>query len=322
VGIPWFLLLALFWAVLWRPRARAGMAAAAATAFFASSALPLTLLLAPLVAARLIVLRRPRDHAVTIGWAAGLLLQLPGILEAAATHQSRLSRRVPVGDALSFYVHGVVQFALGWHIGWWLRSAAGRDGTAAVAGAVLGAFFAWALVAGPLQTRLLIVAALLTGFVFTVVAADIGYGFAQIGNGVTVHHDPGSRYTALGIFLLDCAAIAAVDALIQRRRDNSSENSSENSSSSHGNDLAGFSTRGQARPVVPVLVLLAVLSAGWATDYRFGTPRELGPARSWSTVLSGWEQHCAGKLAGSVRVAAWDVPPHATESIPCARIRP
>lgn len=311
VGAPWYLLLALFWAALWRPRTRAGMAAAAAIAFLASSTLPLTLVFAPLLAARLVVLRRLREHAVTIGWAAGLLVQLPAILEAEAV--SRLSQRVPIGDALSFYAHGVVQSALGWHVGWWLQSAAGRDGATAIVGAVLAAFFAWALVASPLPTRLLIAAALVTGFVFTVVSADLGYGFARIGLGVTEQHEAGSRYTALAIFLVDCAAIAAIDALVQRcrmRRQRSRD------------DLDSLLPRGRGWPrlVAPVLALLAVLSVGWVTDYRFETPR--AQARTWTAVLAGWEQYCAENPAGTVQVAAWDLPPKATESIACARIRP
>jgi len=242
---------------------------------------------------------------------------LPVIPKAQAAHQSRLSQRAPLGDALGFYAHAVVQSALGWHIGWWLQSAAGRDGATAIIGAVLAALFAWALVASPLPTRLLIAAALLTGFIFTVVSADRGFGFARIGVGVTVQHEAGSRYAALAIFLVDCAAIAAIDALVQR---------CHTSRQSSRRDLDSLlpRARGWQRGIAPALALLAVLavlSVGWVTDYRFETPRTLGAARPWSTVLAAWENRCAGNPAGTVQVVAWDLPPKVTESIPCARIR-
>ena len=318
VGSPWCLLLALFWATMWRPRTRRGMAAAAVTGFLTSSALPLTLVFAPVLAARLIVLRRLRDHAVTIGWAAGLLVQVPAIIYAQVTHQSRLARRVPIGHALAFYGHAVVQSALGWHVGWWLQSAVGHDGAAAIVGAVLAVFFAWALIACPYPTRLLIVIALLTGFVFAVVSADLGYRFAQIGLGVTVQREGGSRYAMLGIFLIDCAAIAAVDALIQRHR--ASRQSDQPDLGSLVPRMRGLSR--QVAPVLAVLALVAVLSVGWVTDYRFWTMRSLGWAATWSTVLGNWERTCARNPAGAVRTGAWDLPVKVTEAMPCTRIRP
>jgi len=291
------------------------MAAAAITAFLASSAVPLTLIFAPLLAARLVVLRRLRDHAVTVGWAAGLLLQLPGVLQAQAAHQSRLSQRAPIGEALAFYAHGVVQFALGWHIGLWLQSAVGQVGASAIVGAVLAAFFAWALHASPLPTRVFIATALVTGFVFTVVSSDLGYGFARIGLAVSVHHEAGSRYATLAIFLIDCAAIAAIDALIQRHR-------TSRHSDRHDPDGAVPRNRGWSRWIAPAVALVLVLSAGWVTDYRFATPRSLGPARTWTAVVADWEHQCAKNPEGSIRMGAWDLPPKVTESIPCSRIRP
>lgn len=71
LGAPWYMLLALFWAILWRPRTWAGMAAAALLAFFTAASTTVVILYVPLLAARLYVLRRPRDHAVTAGWLAG-----------------------------------------------------------------------------------------------------------------------------------------------------------------------------------------------------------------------------------------------------------
>ena len=65
VNTIWYLLVALFWAALWRPRTRAGAAVAAVVAFAAAASTSLGLVFAPLFAARAIAVpRRLREHAV------------------------------------------------------------------------------------------------------------------------------------------------------------------------------------------------------------------------------------------------------------------
>ena len=71
VGAPWYVLTALFFALLWRPRNWAGMTAAALVAFAAASSEILAVVYAPLVLLRLVALPRWREHAVTAaGWRA------------------------------------------------------------------------------------------------------------------------------------------------------------------------------------------------------------------------------------------------------------
>jgi len=310
VNSPWYLLLALFWVTLWRPRTVTGMTVAAITAFLASSSEPMTAVFAPLFIARLFALRRVRDHAVTIGWAVGLLTQVPGILQSQAAHQSRLNSPAPIRDPLSFLAHGVVQSALGWHISWWLQDAAGHDGATAIVAVILVVFFGWALLASSRPARLLIGTVLLTALVFTLVSSDLGYQFAGIGRHVLIGHEAGSRYAVLAIFLIDCAAIIAVDAFIQRgQRDLDTLRPTERPWS-----------RRTALVLAPV-ALLAVLSAGWVTDYRFEVPRAHGSARTWSVVLADWGRECARNPAGGVlHEPTWDLPEGVTEAISCSRI--
>jgi hypothetical protein len=90
VNTLWYLGLAMFWAVLWRPRTRAGIAVAAVVSFLVTSSTIIVFLYAPLLAIRLFVLRRPREHAVTAGWLAGCLLQVSFVVRAALADQSRL----------------------------------------------------------------------------------------------------------------------------------------------------------------------------------------------------------------------------------------
>ena len=89
VDAPWYLMFALFWAVLWRPRTRAGMAVAASVGFFTAASTIMSVVFAPLVLARVIALPRPREHAVTAGWAAGCLLQVPYVVSNLVSVHSR-----------------------------------------------------------------------------------------------------------------------------------------------------------------------------------------------------------------------------------------
>ena len=168
VNSVWYLLPAMFWALLWRPRTRAGMAVALVLAFTAAASNSLCFLFLPLVAARLYVLRRPREHAVTIGWLAGCLAQVPFVVSAYQSGLSRLSSQpAPPGLSLAFYGHDVVLPAFGWHLVWWLRSLAGLNGATALVGVVLVAIFAVILVTQA-GARPFVVTALVIGFIFPV----------------------------------------------------------------------------------------------------------------------------------------------------------
>jgi hypothetical protein len=115
VNSPWYLLFALFWAVLWRPRTRAGMVGAAAVGFLTAATTTMSVVVAPLLLARVIAFPRLREHAVTAGWAAGSLLQVPYIVTNLGSAQSRAAHPASPGPAAAFYGHGVVLPALGWY---------------------------------------------------------------------------------------------------------------------------------------------------------------------------------------------------------------
>src|SRR6266487_989502 len=77
IDVPWYLMFAVFWALLWRPRSGAGITVAALIGMAAMSSQILTALYAPLAAARVIALPRAREQAVTFGLLAGGALQVP-----------------------------------------------------------------------------------------------------------------------------------------------------------------------------------------------------------------------------------------------------
>jgi hypothetical protein len=214
VNSVWYLMPAAFWALLWRPRTRTGMAVALVIAFAAAASNSLCLLFLPLAAARACVLRRPREHAVTIGWLAGCLAQVPFIISAYQSGSSRVTNQTaPPGLSLAFYGHDVVLPAFGWHLVWWLRSLAGLNGATALVGVVLVAIFALILVTQA-GARPFVVTALVIGFIFPVLGITVTAHLAQAT--MFPAEQPGSRYTVLPIYLFVSAVVVAVDYALRR----------------------------------------------------------------------------------------------------------
>ena len=212
VNCPWYLLFALFWAALSRPATRAEMAAAAAVGFFTAASTTMSVVFAPLLLARVIALPRRREHAVTAGSAAGCLLQVPYVVSNLGGAQSRAAHPVATpGPVLAFYGHEVVLPALGWHLAWWLQAFAGRNGATLIVGAVLVAFFGWALAGDPGVRA----GRLVTGFLAAAFGATLKPGV--ITTPVSLNFESGSRYTALPIFLIEAAIIVSVGSYTSRR---------------------------------------------------------------------------------------------------------
>jgi hypothetical protein len=289
VGTLWYLLFALFWAILWRPRTRAGMAGAAAVGFFAAASSTMSLVFAPLLLARVIALPRLREQAVTAGWAAGCLLQVPYMLGNLASAQSRAAHPASPGQVLAFYGHGVVLPALGWHLAWRLQSFAGRNGATLMVGAILALFFLWALITQRGPARVFVVASLITGFLATAFGAALSSGVTIAS--ATENGEAGSRYTTLPIFLIDAAAIVAVGSFIRHRQ------------------LS-------LQTVAAVTALAGVLSVGWVTDFSYHGNRS--NATNWPPAATAWLHDCQRSPNGMVREkigsGTW------TE-IPCASLR-
>ena len=272
----WYLLTALFWAALWRPRTRSGAAVAAVVAFAAATSSSLALLFAPLFAARVFVVpRRLRDQAATVGWGLGSLVQVLVIL---TSHQSRLRPHNPV-NAVLFYAHEVLLPALGWHISWHLRDIMGLTAATALVGGLIIIVLAWAVATQPGRCRVFVITAVATGLVFTAVTSAFAWGGP--GQRVTVRFEHGARYSTVPILLLDAALIVAADA---------------------------YARRWWPRPkaIVAVAALVAVLGAGWATDFRYPGRRTSAPGAAWEHTADKWLRDCRRNPAGTVTVAFRD----------------
>ena len=276
VNTIWYLLAALFWAALWRPRTRGGAVLAAALSFAAAASTSLTLLFLPLFAARVIALpRRLREQAATAGWALGSLLQVVIIV---TSRLSRLHPHNPV-NAVLYYGHEVLLPALGWHLSWHLRHLLGVNGATALVGGLIFLVLGVAVVTQPGRCRVFVLAAVAYGLLFSAFTSGFAWGGPQ--QRVTVRVEHGARYSTLPILLLDAALIVAADAYARRWWP-------------------------RPRAIAVVAALVAVLAAGWVTDFRYPVRHYAGPAANWVLTADRWLHHCKHRPAGTITVKFTD----------------
>jgi hypothetical protein len=305
VSSPWYLLAALFFALLWRPRSWAGMTAAALVAFAAASSEILALIYTPLVLLRVVALPRWREHAVTAGWLAGLLVQAPVVLDSYAQHTQRVRHLARPAGALGFYFHNVALRALGWRVSVRLVEIAGLNGATVIACAVLAAVFGWALVTGGRQVRVFVAVALIMGFIQSVVAATlVAYVIRQPYRSSSFQFEGGSRYATMPIMAMTAAAIVAVDAYLRRQ------------ASAEGGERIPLRRR-SPRALAAVAALACVLAAGWLPDYRYVTART-SPWGYWQPVAQQMLTACEHSTSGDITTWTWE---HGTITIPCSRLR-
>ena len=297
LGAPWYMLLALFWGVLWRPRTPAGIAVTGILAFATASSTTIAVLYAPLLALRLYVLRRPRDHVVTACWLAGCLAQLPVVLNTYNHGRSPLDNWSPSGLSLSFYAHDVVLPSLGWHLSWWLQSLAGRDGATVIVGAVLASVVALTLVSQP-QCRLFVATALLAGFGITVFSTTL-VQYVSTYPTVNPHREFGARYTALPIFLIEAALIVGADCAARQWK------------------------RKRGLPpltAAAVVALVTVMVVSWVPDFRYTNAIRVdyttGP---WQAIVTQWRLDCGVSRTHEISVRAIRALPR-DQTIPCGRL--
>ena len=300
VDTPWYLLPALFWAMLWRPRTRPAMAAAAAVGFLTMASNILAALLAPLLVARLYVLRRPREHAVSAGWLAGWAVQAPFVIAGALHGHSRLFlKHATPGPALAFYGHVALLPSLGWHASWWLRSFAGANGATAIAAVVLAASLGLILVTQP-GARLFVVTAVAVGFIFTVISIGINRGPAT--EPMLPTQVLGTRYTIMADFLIVSALIVGADHALRPR--------------------AHDRRRGAGlKSVTAVTALVVFLAATWAVDFRY-TGLRTTTAWTWAPVAAKWERDCAHSRTGEITETVHTKPRTPPWTLPCRNIPP
>jgi hypothetical protein len=292
VNTPWYLLFALFWAMLWRPRSGRGAGLAAAVAFAAAASNVLAVVFTPLVLARVIALPRAREQAVSLGWAAGGGLQLIAVLRSAVPHQAG---HISVG--LAFYLHSVLVTAVaGRHFASVLAGRAGPAAGVLIPAAIAAAVAGWALVTGGPRVRLFAATALGLGLALVLVAA-VARGWGDPGLDRTSVR--GDRYAATPILLIYSLTAVAVDGYLRQAAD-----------------------RGpRIRQGLALAALAFVLGAVWAADFSYLSTRSANPP--WSQLVAGFRQRCAQQPSA----AAWQrLPPmhwiRMTPLLPCSLVTP
>jgi hypothetical protein len=311
VGSPWYVLAALFFALLWRPKGWIGMTAAALIAFSAASSEILVLFYAPLVLLRLITLPRWREQAVTAGWVAGLLVQVPVVLRSYAQHTQRVGRLAKPIRSLAFYFHNVALRAFGWKLSLHLIHIAGFNGATVIVCAALAGVFGWGLVTGGRQVRVFIAAALIMGFVESVFATTlVPY---VIGQHYDFNFEGGSRYSTMPIIAMTAAVVVAVDAYLYRRA--SSGGASSGGASAEGRGPVPL-VRTSPRAVAAVVAVVAVLAVGWIPDYRYVTERFTWG--HWQPEAQRLLTKCEHSTNGEVTTWAWG---SKKITLACSRLR-
>ena len=307
VTSPWYLFPTAFWAVMWRPQSRWGMLSAALMAFATASSEILAIIYIPLLLIRVIALPRWREHAVTAGFLLGLLAQVPAIVSTYAQHSQRLNSHGQLLASVKFYFHAFVLRSVGWHLSWWLQRLLGLNAATAAVGLLLLAVLAWVLVTGDRQVRVFALLATVIGFVQVIVVASVpgptGVGWVahQVANPT---FQPGSRYDAVPVMLLDAMVIIAVDAFIRRR-------SAAPPALTAPEPRAGRGLRPWA--LVAVAALTCALAFGW----RYYSPSRVSQGY-WTHTLNGWRKACETSKTGEISLPTWNAP---NVTVPCSRIR-
>ncbi|HEV2371429.1 MAG TPA: hypothetical protein VGS19_04595 [Streptosporangiaceae bacterium] len=261
VNTPWYLLFALFWALLWRPRSGKAMAVSAVVCFAAASSNALAAVCAPLVLARLIALPRGREQVASLGWAAGGALQLVAVVRSARFHQVG---HISVG--LHFYLRSVLVTAVaGRHFAALLNAATGAALGAAIPACVMAAVAVWALITGEPQIRMFVTTALGLGIALVLVSAIArGWGAPGLDHAA----QPGDRYATTPIWLAYSLAVVVIDGYLQ-----------------HASDCGR-----RARGSLAAAALAALMGAVWAADFSYISMRSTDPP--WSQIVSGFQQRC------------------------------
>jgi hypothetical protein len=270
VDAPWYLLFAAFWALLWRPRTVAGRLLAAGLCFAVASSQLLVILLAPLVLARVLVLRRWPEHAATAGWLAGITLQL-----VFYTPAPELARLGPLPAALRFYGQHVLLAAVAGRQLAGLLQDASAPGAVLLATVTVAAGAAWMMTRGGPRLALFAVTCLGLGLALTVIPAMVR-GWVTAPVAAAAVWIPGSRYAVVPILLIYSAAFVAADALLARPG-------------------AG------RRRWLALTALLLVLVVPWAADFRAANLRSSYP--SWPQTVSRLAVQCSHRPGGAIWVA-------------------
>lgn len=211
--VPWFMLFATFWILLWRPRTMRGAVAAALFALATGLSTPGVWFFLPLAALRAVAARDRRDLTILAGFGIGAAVQVPVLLlntEQAVTPLwtsdiwTVYLQRVVDGAPLGLQLGGIA-----WaHLGWPLLIALVIAGLAGLAiGARRSTPAARYIAAIAIPTSLFM-------FVVSMYQRAVATPMLWLEG---MHNGTGSRYAIVPALLVISAAVVLIDGAIRRQ---------------------------------------------------------------------------------------------------------
>lgn len=286
--VPWFMLFATFWILLWRPATTSGAVLAGLFAMATGLSTPGVWFFLPLAALRALAARDRRDLAILAGFGIGAAVQVPVL----ALNEEVAVTPLWTGDIWTVYLQRVVDGAplglrLGgaaWeHLGWPLLIALL---IASLSGLALGARRS---TVGARYLAAIAIPTSLAMFVVSLYQRAVG---TQMLWPEGMYNGTGSRYAIVPAMLVISAAVVLVDGAMRRDAPH--------------RRLVPF-----AAATVGVL-LIALVTSFWAREIAVrGEP-------PWDAALKAASRTCAREGAAEVSVPT--SPPGFGLVVPCDRV--
>jgi hypothetical protein len=319
VNVPWWLLFAAFWALLWRPRHLAGKITAGLICLLAVGSEPLAGLLLPLVVVRLISLRRAGENFASAGFALGLTYQAAVVFSNGGEHSFGTATLVGIPQAAA------VRVGLEW--------VAGYQGT----GQLYSRYSTLAIALG----NVLLAGALLAGLIpvglagrrkpdhdtnsrpgapadgrATVRAFTVTAGLCALicfavpvwlrGAGPTMMKSAfgyGGRYEAAPVLMLLSLVLVLAGAVATKSQARTAGIHAQVQAPVHARARGPRPSRGEWRVA---LICTALLAPSWAVGFRTNNGRSAGP--TWPSQLALAQARC--QTAGPTSPEAVNIDPH------------
>ncbi|MGH9130659.1 MAG: hypothetical protein ACRDWV_03085 [Acidimicrobiales bacterium] len=312
-NLHWYFVIVALWVLLWRPRSTGVRILAGVVAGIGTATDPTCLLLAPLVVARLVVVKDWREQAQVGGWAVGGLAQLAVVIAGiTGVHKlflpsfAALVSSWPIRVGLGSLVGPVLTNDLFQGIGW-VGAAVATVVLAAVAGAALAA---------PGRHRLLISGLLLASFFWYMATYLVRLEAAFIPGSADLA--VGVRYAAVPTWFVVSALVLVLDRLVAGWGRASPQLTGATGWGRASPQLTGASPAA-ARPALAVAtaVVVGLVLASVATSFPASrNARQNGPA--WAPALLSASVTCAA----GVGVVGTDPPAVPVATAPLIRPTP
>lgn len=286
--VLWYMLFAVFWALLWRPRSGIGAGLAALFLLATGLTTPGVWFFAPLAALRTVAVRGRRDAVMVAAYWAGALAQVPVL----AANQGSAVKPHWTADIWTVYLQRILDGAalglrlggLAWeHAGWALP-------IALLALAAAGLYAGWRRAAAPARwVAAIAIPTSLAMFVVSLYQRAVGTAMVWP---TGASFGAGSRYAIVPALLLLSAALVLVDRSSRRR----------------GGPL-GLSAAGA--------VTLAIVAVSIGASFYAGDSAARGNP-PWGSALDRAEAECRAQRLASVGVPT--SPPGFGLQVPCDRL--